>query len=55
MVVAALENRLAEGVVIWDTDATLVSEDPGLHLPIGKPGAEREGNILVHVLQGLEH
>jgi hypothetical protein len=34
MVVAALENRFTEGIVVGDIDATQVDENPGFYLPV---------------------
>jgi hypothetical protein len=55
MVVAALEDGFSEGVVIGDVDTPLVGKDSSLHLPIGEAETKREGNILIHTLEGLEH
>ena len=54
MIVAALEDGTAEGVVRGDIDTSFVSEDAGFDLPVGEAGAEGERDILVHGLESLE-
>ena len=43
-----------EGVVDRDVDTAFVSKDAGFDLPVGEPGTERTGNVLMHGLEGLE-
>ena len=53
MIMTSFENDTAEGVIGGDIDATFVSEDSSFNLPVGKAGAEGEGNILMHRLKHL--
>ena len=54
MVVTALENGVAEGVVVGDIDTTLVGQDACFDLPVGEAGTEGERDVLIHGLEGLE-
>ena len=54
MIMATLENSVAKGFIIGDIDAPLVGEDACFDLPVKEAGTERERNILVHRLEGLE-
>ena len=54
VIVAALEDRVVKGVIIWDVDVALVGWDASFDLPVREAGVEGEGNILVHRLEGLE-
>ena len=42
MIMAALEDRTAEGIISRDIDTAFVSEDSGLNLPVSKVGVEWE-------------
>ena len=53
MIMTLFEDGTAEGVIGGDVDATFVSEDSSFNLPVGKVGAEGEGNILMHRLKHL--
>ena len=55
VIVATLEDSMMKGVICGDIDTTLIDKDAGLNLPVGQPGAEGEGNILVHGLESLEN
>ena len=54
MIMAALEDGAAEGIIRGDIDTAFVCEDAGLNLPISKTGTEGKRNVLVHGLEGLE-
>ena len=54
VIMAALENSAAKGVVRRDVDAALISEDTRLDLPVSEPGTEGKRNVLMHGLEGLE-
>ena len=54
MIMAPFKDGTAERVVSGDIDTALVSEDASFDLPVSKAGAERERNILMHGLEGLE-
>ena len=54
MIVTTLEDRVVEGFLVGDIDATLVGEDSCFNLPVRKVGAEWERDILVHGLDSLE-
>ena len=47
MIMEMLKDGMAEGVIIGDINATLVSEDTSFDLPVGKAGAEWERDVLV--------
>ena len=55
VVVASLENSMAEGIVVGDIDAALIGQDACLDLPVGEAGTEGERDIIVHGLEGLEN
>ena len=55
VIVAPLEDGVAEGVVIRDVDSVFVSEDTGFMLPVGEAGAEVAGDRAIHGLEGLEY
>ena len=55
MVMATLEDGTAEGVVCRDVDTALIGKDASFNLPVCEAGAEGEGNILMHGLEGLEN
>ena len=54
VIMAALEDGTAEGIVRRDIDAAFVCEDTGVDLPVSEAGAEGERNILMHGLECLE-
>ena len=54
VIMAALEDGTAEGVVRRDIDATLVSKDAGFDLPVSEPGAKGKRDVLVHGLESLK-
>ena len=54
MVMATLENSVAEGIIVRDIDTALVGQDARFDLPVGEAGTEGEGDVLVHGLEGLE-
>ena len=54
MIMAAVEDGMAEGVVRGNVDVALVGKDTGFNLPVSEPGAERERDVLVHRLESLE-
>ena len=54
MIMTALEDGVMKWFVVRDIHLTLVGEDASLDLPVREVGAEREGDILVHGLKGLE-
>ena len=54
MIMTALEDGTAKGVVCGDIDTAFVREDAGLDLPVGQAGAEGKRDVLVHGLEGLE-
>ena len=53
MIMTSFKDGTAEGVIGGNVDATFVSEDSSFNLPVGKVGAEGEGNILMHRLKHL--
>ena len=55
MIMAALENGVAKGVVHRDVDTAFVGEDAGFGLPICQPGTEGERNVFMHGLEGLKN
>ena len=55
MIVAAFENRAAEGVVRGDVDTTLISKDAHLDLPVSEPETEGKRDVLMHGLESLEN
>ena len=55
VIMAALEDGAAEGIIHGDIDTAFVREDAGLNLPVSEPRAEWERNVLVHGLEGLEN
>ena len=54
MIMAALEDGAAEGVVCGDVDTAFVREDAGFDSPVGEAGTEGKRNVLVHGLEGLK-
>ena len=54
VIMAAVEDGAAEGVVRGDIDAALVREDAGFDLPVSQARAERERDIFMHRLESLE-
>jgi hypothetical protein len=50
VVVAALEDSATEGIISWNIDSALVSEDTGVDLPVREAGAEWERDVLSHGL-----
>ena len=54
MVMAALEDGTAEGIVGRDINTTFVSKDAGFDLPVSQAGTEGERDVFVHRLEGLE-
>ena len=55
VVMAAGEDGAMEGVIRRYIDASLVSEDMVVELPVGEVGAEHGGDILQGCLQMLEY
>ena len=55
MIVAALKNGAAKGIVCGDVDTAFVGEDAGFNLPVGQPGMEGERNVFMHGLEGLKN
>ena len=55
VVVTSLENGVAEGIVVWDIDMSLIGQDAHFDLPVGEAGTEGERDIIVHGLEGLEN
>ena len=55
MIMAALENSAAKGVVCGDIDAALVGEDACFDLPIGESRPKGERDVLMHRLEGLKN
>ena len=55
MIVAALEDGTAEGIVRGDIDTSFVSEDACFDLPVGEAGTEGERDVLVHGLESVEN
>ena len=55
VIMATLENRVTEGVVIGDIDVTLIGQDACVDLPIGEVGTEGKRDVVVHGLEGLEN
>ena len=53
MIVAMPKDGKAKGVIIGDINMALVGQNAGFHLPVGKAGAEREWNVLMHGLKRL--
>ena len=55
VVMAMLENGVAEGFVIQNIDMALIGQDARFNLPVGKVGAEGKRDILVHGLEGMKN
>ena len=55
VVVASLENGMAEGIIVGDIDTALIGQDACFDLPVGEAGTEGERDIIVHGLEGLEN
>ena len=55
VIMAALKDGAAEGVVCRDVDAALGSKDAGFDLPVSEPGVKGKRDVLVHRLEGLEN
>jgi len=55
VIMASLKDGMANGVIVGDVDATFVGKDSSFMLPVGKAGAEGEGDGTVHGLKGLEY
>ena len=53
MIVAALKNSAAKGVIRGDIDAALISKDACLDLPVCESGTKGERDVLMHGLEGL--
>ena len=53
MIMTALEDGTAEGIVCGDIYATLISKDAGFNLPVGKSGTKGERDVFVHGLESL--
>ena len=53
MIMAALEDGTAEGVVGRDIYTTLIGKDAGFDLPVGEPGTKGERDVFVHGLESL--
>ena len=49
-----LEDGVAEGFIIKNINTSLVGKDASFDLPVGQARVEREGNVLVHRLDGME-
>ena len=54
MIMAAVEDGAAEGIICRNIYATFISEDARFDLPVGEPGMEGERDVLVHRLESLE-
>ena len=54
VIVAALKNGVAKGIVCGNVDTAFVGEDAGFNLPVGQSGTEGERNVFVHGLESLE-
>ena len=54
VIVTALEDGAAEGVVCGDIDTTFISEDTSFNLPVSEARTEGERDVLVHGLESLE-
>ena len=55
VVVTALEDGVAKGVIIGDIDVASIGQDTRFDLPIRKTGAERERDVVTHGLKGLKN
>ena len=54
VVMATLENSVAEGIIGRDIYTALVGQDARFDLPVGEAGTEGEGDVVIHGLEGLE-
>ena len=54
VIVATFENGMAKGVISRDIDTAFIHEDTGFDLPVCEPRMERERNVLMHGLEGLD-
>ena len=55
MVMAVLENSVAQGVVIGNVDTALIGQDAHFDLPVRKVGAEGKRDVFIHGLNGLKN
>ena len=55
MIMAAVEDGAAKGVIGRDVDTAFVGKDAGFNLPVRESRTEGEGNVLVHGLESLEN
>ena len=55
MIMAALEDGAAEGIICRDVDATLISKDAGFDLPVSESGTKGERDVFVHRLESLQN
>ena len=55
VVMTALEDGVAKGVIIGNIDVALIGQDTRFDLPVGKAGAEGKRDILVHGLEGMKN
>ena len=53
VIMAMFKYGVPQLIIGGNIDAALVGEDSGFDLPVGKAGAEWEGNILMHGLKCL--
>ena len=53
MIMAALEDGAAEGIVCRDIYTTFISKDAGFDLPVSEPGTKGERDVFVHGLESL--
>ena len=54
MIMAALENGTAKGVICGDVDTAFTGKDACFDLPVGEPGMEGKRNVLMHGLESLK-
>ena len=55
MIMAALENGAAKGIIRGDVDAAFVRKNAGFDLPVSQARTEGKRNVLVHGLESLEN
>ena len=55
MVITMLEDRVMEGVIIWDIYSSFVGENTSLVLPVGEMRVKGRRDGSVHRLEGLEY
>ena len=54
MIMAPFKDGAAKGIIRGDINTAFIGEDASFDLPVGQLGVERERNILMHGLEGLE-